>query len=173
MQTYDDFALSPENFEEMAREYKCNQHQVLGLQVKAFEIDQNDVKMLFEKFEYLRVLVKSLKNHTSNVDVQRVIDDVLIDIADQTKTLSESLKPVAMTFQNNEEDLKIFCNNLKLAINTTGDIVKLLVRIKDQDESFALSPSLTKSVSEFVDINNQLVSLFGECRYRGFGVYKK
>ena len=170
---YDDYALNPESFEDMAREYQSNRRQVLGLKVKITEVDPNDVKQLFAKLEYLRVLTQSLKNHTSNADAQKVLDDVLVDIVEQTKRLSEILKPVAMIYQTDEVDLKIFCNNLKLAINTTGDIVKLLVKIKDDDESFELSLKLTNSINEFVDINNQLVSLFGECRYRVFGIYKK
>lgn len=173
MQMYDDYAMSPENFEIMAKEYNINQNKVLSLKTKACEINQDDVKLLFNKIEYLRVLVDNLKNHTSNIDILKVLDDVAIDIQDQTKQLSEVLGRIVKGFDNQDDEIKIFCNNLKLAINTAGDIIKLLVKIKDEDETFELSPKLTNNINEFVDINNQLVSLFGECRYRGFAIYRK
>lgn len=171
MQLYDDYAMNPENFEVMAKEYKSQESRVVGLGANVCKIDSNDIKSVFEKIEYLKVLISNLKNHTSNVDALKVLDDISLDVSMQSKNLSNLFGQFVQSENEKEEDIKIFCNNLKLAINTTGEIVKILVKIKDADETFELSQNLTNSINNFIDMNNQLVSLFGECRYRAFGTF--
>lgn len=181
MQNYDDFALCPEKFEDMAKEYIANQGRINSLSAKIgggeraakSEIERDDIDLLFKKIEYLRVLVSDLKMRTSNPDALAVLDNVSSDILEQNKNLSILLNAGAMAFDHEDEQMDMFCNNLKVAINTASDIVKLLIKIKDDDETFQLSPALTESINSFLEINNQLVSLFGECRYRGFSLFRK
>ncbi len=172
MQVYDDYALSPENFEVMAKEYKAKESNILSLKTKVSEIDRIDVDSLFNKIEYLRVLVNDLKTRTTNSDVIVVLNQISDDIATETQNLSQTLDGGTIALENETMPIDMFCNNLKIAINTTGDILKLLIKIKDDDETFELSPVLTSSTNTFLEINNQLVSLFGECKYRSFRLFK-
>lgn len=173
MQVYDDYAICPDKFEEMAKEFVANQSKISGLcakisdlqVVKKSEISKDDVDMLFKKIEYLRVLLADLKNRSTNSDVLLVLDSIAEEIKQQTESLSKLLNVGISALEQNEVRGDMFCNNLKLSINTAGDIVKLLIKIKDDDQTFELSPALTEAINIFLQINNQLVSLFGECRY--------
>ena len=171
MELYDDFLMSPENFETMAKEFdKKAKGEILS--VKKTSVNENDVKDLFKKIEFLRVLVVDLKSKTKNQEILVVLSDISNQIESQNNTLAEVFEDVATNNvgvqESAEEMAKMFCNNLKIAISTASDIVRLLIKIKDEDNSFVLAPKLTESTNVFLDINNQLVSLFGECRFLRF-----
>lgn len=174
MNIYDDYAVSPSNFEKMAKEYSLQSNgKILSLKAKQCEISQDDVDALFAKIEYLRVLVGNLKNRTNNTDVLLVLNNISSEIATNVTNLSGVLNGGVKTFEREDQNYEIFCNNLKLSINTTGDIIKLLIKIKDDDVTFQFAPKLTDATDSFIDINNQLVSLFGDCRYRNFSLFSK
>ena len=168
MELYDDFLMSPENFEAMAKEFSANAKGEI-LSVKKTGVNENDIKDLFKKIEFLRVLVLDLKGKTKNQEILVVLSDISNQIESQNNTLAEvfddgTTNNVGVQ-ESAEEMAKMFCNNLKIAISTASDIVRLLIKIKDEDSSFLLAPKLTESTNVFLDINNQLVSLFGECRF--------
>ena len=170
MEKYDDYAVSPQNFEAMAKEYnKCIQSNMLNIKHVAdvsTQFDENAIKSLFNKIEYLRVLINDLKNQTKNQDILTVLSQITDDIQSQINLLSDAFKTNFVAKQDNEDEFKMFCNKLKLAINTTSDIVKLLIGIKDDENTISdIKLILTSSINGFLDINNELVSLFGECRY--------
>ena len=168
MELYDDFLMSPENFEAMAKEFGENAKGEI-LSVKKTSVNENDVKDIFKKIEFLRVLVVDLKGKTKNQEILVVLSDISNQIESQNNALAEvfdgSVTNNVGVQESAEEMAKMFCNNLKIAISTASDIVRLLIKIKDEDSSFLLAPKLTESTNVFLDINNQLVSLFGECRF--------
>lgn len=165
MKEYDDFAVNLSNFETMAKEYNAKiQSKALG--VDSLNVDEKDIKNLFNKVEYLRVVVSNLKKHTTNSDILLVLDDVITRIVSQNNTLTEILSKDVIVESQSQDEFKMFCNNLKIAIGTSSEIVKILIDIKDSNNIVAeIKPELTESINSFLDINNSLVSLFGECRY--------
>lgn len=165
---YDDYALNPEVFELMAKEYNQRKKSITSLSVSVKAVKKDDVDELFKKIEYLRVLIGSLKSQTKNIDTISVLDRVLQNVKDEQVKLFNLFDGVVLTSSSDDVMTKIFCNSLKLAIDSTGEIVKCLIKIKDDDETFELSSSLTESINTFLDVNSMLVSLFGECRYRVF-----
>lgn len=165
MEIYNDFAINPQNFEAMAKEYSL-QKQSSIFSINKQDVDEKEIKSLMAKLEYLRVLLGDLKKRTSNADILLVLDELSITLQEQTKKLTELFDGLTVSQNNDEEEYKMFCNNLKIAINTTSDIVKLLIEIKDNEKTPSEAKlSLTESINTFLDINNKLVSLFGECRY--------
>ena len=162
---YDDFALSPQNFEVMAKEYAL-QKQSGVFSVNKQDINKEDVKSLFSKLEYLRVLLVDLKTRASNADIIIVLDELSKTLQEQNQKLTELFDGATWIQTDDEENYKMFCNNLKIAISTTSDIIKLLINIKDDEQTPSeVKLSLTNSINVFLDFNNKLVSLFGECRY--------
>ena len=127
---YDDFALSPQNFEVMAKEYAL-QKQSGVFSVNKQDINKEDVKSLFSKLEYLRVLLVDLKTRTSNADIIIVLDELSKTLQEQNQKLTELFDGATWIQTDDEENYKMFCNNLKIAINTTSDIIKLLINIKN------------------------------------------
>lgn len=165
MERYDDFAVNLNSFETMAKEYNAQiQSKMLKVDIK--QVNLKLAKSLFNKIEYLRVLVNDLKQRTSNSEILIVLDDVLKQIENQNQILSTLFEQGIEAQTQSEDSFKMFCNNLKLSISTTSDIIKLLIEIKDDEEtSFEAKSKLTEVINSFLDINNNLVSLFGECRY--------
>ena len=168
MNKYDDFALDFSSFENMAKEYNA-QIQSNALKVEKKDVDEKQVNSLLSKIEYLKVLVSDLKRRTSNADILLVLDDISNNIKSQNQILTE-LFGQGTSIQSQEEDnFKMFCNNLKVAISTTSEIIKTLIEIKDNESVDADTKlKLTEVINCFLDINNSLVSLFGECRYLRF-----
>ena len=165
MEIYNDFAISPQNFEAMAKEYSL-QKQSSIFSANKQDVSKEDIKSLFSKLEYLKVLIVDLQKRTSNADILLVLDDLSKVLKEQNQKLSNILDSQTSIQTESEENFKMFCNNLKIAINTTSDIVKLLIKIKDDEQTTGDAKlSLTDSINIFLDINNKLVSLFGECRY--------
>ena len=165
MEIYNDFAISPQNFDAMAKEYAM-QKQSSIFSVNKQGVSKEDIKYLFSKLEYLRVLIVDLQKRTSNADILLVLDELSKTLYEQNQKLSNLFDGVTWIQTDDEENYKMFCNNLKIAINTTSDIVKLLISIKDDEQTPSETKSLlTDSINVFLDFNNKLVSLFGECRY--------
>ena len=172
MNSYDDFAISPASFEQMAKEFSkqknlaqsLNKEEIFNSKQSFEKIETEYEKQLNDKIEYLLVLVKDLKTRTSNNNILLVLNNLQTEIQNQQKLLGE----IFAKAEQCEAKVKInmFCNNLKIALNTTSDIVKLLIKIKDlQNISYEQKEMLTESINVFLNINNNLVSLFGECRY--------
>ena len=164
MNIYNDGLIDASKFEQMAKEYALMQKSQI-LKTKKCEISFDDVNTLFAKIEYLKVLTNNLKNRTKNDDILLILGEIFAKIEENEQILSKTLNRNTSVQSLFKAEAKMFCNNLKLAINTTGDILKLLVKIKDDDETFELSPALTETINSFIEINNQYVSLFGECQY--------
>lgn len=165
MKDYNDFAVNLSNFEAMAREYN-SKIQSKALKVTNQSVDMQTIKDLFTKIEYLRVVVNNLKNHTTNSDILLVLDEISIQIKNNNEMLLNILSKDIIVQSQSQDEFKMFCNNLKIAISTASDIVKILIVIKDSDNiSSDIKPKLTESINAFLDINNSLVSLFGECKY--------
>lgn len=168
MTNYDDFAtMNPQKFELAVKEYSS---QKSGKILQTLSQNNNsDILMVQKKVEYLQNLVIELKSDTSNADVLKVLEGLGSDI----KVLRDKITALADSLVSVEESEEIvtarFCNNLKLAIQTCCEIVKLLVKIKDDEKTSGENKLfITEIISSVVDINNKLVSLFGECRYRYF-----
>ena len=164
MNMYNDGLVDTSKFEQMAKEYRLLQKSQI-LKTKKCEISSDEISMLFAKIEYLRVLTNDLKNRTKNADILLILGEISKKIEENTESLSKILNQNTLVQCQTKAEAKMFCNNLKLAINTPGDILKLLVKIKDDDSTFELSPPLTEIINSFIEINNQYVSLFGECQY--------
>lgn len=161
---YNDGLVDISKFEQMAKEYSLLQKSQI-LKTKNCDISSDDVSMLFAKIEYLKVLTNDLSTKTKNADILLILGEISKKIEENTENLSKILNQNALVQCQTKAEAKMFCNNLKLAINTTGDILKLLTKIKDNDSTFELSPALTEIINSFIEINNQYVSLFGECQY--------
>ena len=164
MNDYDDYAINPSNFEQMASEYNLQKQKIFSL-TKKCEIDKSDVNSLFEKTEYLKTIVLDLEARTKNGNILLVLKEILEEVESSTKNLSNIFDDSVKTYQTEQFELVMFCNNLKLAINIVGEIIKLLIKIKDDDIKFEYSQVLTNEINRFIDINNKLASMFGECRY--------
>ena len=164
---YDDFAvLRPEDFETVAKEYS---NQGIGKILSQNNCQQTNTEGIFKKIEYLQNLVEKLKTHTKNEDVLIVLDGIAEDLQSQRDKLRSLVSEEVWTYSSNEPHTVIFCNNLKLAIQTSSEIVKQLIDIKDSENTVGeIRPQFTEIINAFLDINNKLVSLFGECRYRTF-----
>ena len=163
MNMYNDGLVDTSKFEQMAKEYSLLQKSQI-LKTKNCDISSDDVSMLFAKIEYLKVLTNDLSVKTKNANILLILSEISAKIVQNYDNLTKILKNNVKT-ESIESEAKMFCNNLKLAINTTGDILKLLIKIKDDDNTFELSPPLTEAINSFIEINNQYVSLFGECQY--------
>ena len=165
MEKYDDFAINPGMFETMAKEYQVQSlSKMQSVTIK--KPDKELVKNLFAKIRYLQSLLNTLKQHTKNADIISVIDEIYVSTQNQTEILVNLFDDVVISQNADEDDFKMFCNNLKIAINTTSDIIKLLISIKDDEAvDYEIKEKLTGVINSFLDINNNLVSLFGECRY--------
>ena len=162
---YDDFAiLEPNHFDEAIREYqKTNKSSVLSARAM-----QPEPEKINDKINSLLGLVTKLKQHTTNADKIFVLDQIYKDIETQ-QSLFGALMVGSLMLAEEEPPTQIFCNNLKLAIQTTAEIVKQMIELKDSDlVAGEIKPQVTDIILQFLDINNRLVSLFGECRYRGF-----
>ena len=178
MNIYDDFAVNPASFEDMAKEF-CNQKKSSVQSAENCDVLKNnqnktqlatldDQKQLKNKVEYLLVLIKDLKTRTSNNDVLIVLNNLQDEIENQQHIIDDIFQ-IASEQSSQKADINMFCNNLKIALNTTSDIVKLLIKLKDSDEtSFEQKQMLTQSMNTFLDINNNFVSLFGECQYLSY-----
>ena len=165
MEKYNDFAINPNIFDVMAKEYQVHT-QSKAQSVKVKDFDKKDISELFAKLEYLQTLIKALMANTQNADILLVLDDIQSSLQSQNNLLSELFDSNISTQGMQDEQFKMFCNNLKIAINTTSDIVKILIKIKDSEATdFDKKEKLTNIINSFLDINNNLVSLFGECRY--------
>ena len=165
---YNDGLIDTSKFEQMAKEYSLVQKSQI-LKTGKLDISQDEKNLLFVKIEYLKVLTGKLKNLTKNANILQILGEILQKIDNNSQILIELLGQSTAVQTINQTELTMFCNNLKLAINTTGDIIKLLVKIKTDDQTFELSPSLTKQINSFIEINNEYVSLFGECQYLRYG----
>ena len=173
MQVYDDYAINPQSFEIMAKEFSRCQNSEIFSASKNKIVGHFDEEPLFKKLEYLKVLLQDLKTRTSNRDVLLVLEGVFEDVKNQTKTLQKLFENASMA-SFDKPNVDMFCNNLKLAINTTGEIVKLLISVKDNESvTYDAKLVLTDTIFDFLDINNSLVSLFGECRYLTFAKFPK
>lgn|SRR5574344_641430 len=165
---FDDFAImSPQAFEQAIKEYKAQTNKK-NLKI-LIQQDSNDITNLQKKLQYLQKLLYELKDDTKNKDVLSVIEQITND----TKFVIDSILKIANPSTETQSVEKLvttrFCNNLKLAIQTCGEIVKLMVKIKDDVSTSGENKLLiTTLINKIVDINNNLVSLFGECKYRGF-----
>ena len=172
MEIYNDFAISPQSFEEMAKEYSSQMNSG-ALSVKASEVESRITKKLFNNIEYLRVLISDLKSHTTNRDVLIVLSDVSDEIEKQNSIFKSILQNHISALEDDDVRADMFCNNLKLTIQTAGEIIKILVEIKDSaNYNVENKPVVTEIINAFVDINNSLVSLFGECRYMRYTIRK-
>lgn len=163
---YDDFAiLDKEKFDIVNREYQ-KQKSCKILSVK--KLQPEETESLMQKIEYLQKLLQKLKANTKNSDTLLVLDGIIQDVQNQQDKINVLLGG-AMAMGETEPETVIFCNNLKLAIQTTGEIVKQLIEVKDSEQTAGeIKPDYTDIILSFIDINNKLVSLFGECRYRVF-----
>ena len=162
---YDDFAiLEPNNFDKAIKEYqKFGRSSVLS--TKAMQPESQKIN---DKINYLLGLVTKLKQHTTNQDKIFVLDEIY-KVVEEQQSAFNTLMVEGLLLAEEEPVTQIFCNNLKLAIQTTAEIVKLMIELKDNDlVAGEIKPQVTDIILQFLDVNNRLVSLFGECRYRGF-----
>lgn len=166
---YDDFATMNEaNCLCAERDYSAKKFDKICKTSQSMQIEKNQQDVL-KKIEYLQSIVPKLKNHTTNQDVLLVLDEIDEQISTQKTALENFFEKLANFQQNQFENVQIFCNNLKLAIQTTNEIVELLIKIKDSDGTPGeIRPQITDVINGFLNINNKFVSLFGECRYRNF-----
>ena len=178
-QQYDDFAINPNMFETMAKEYKLQQKNILSLNVKTNQtdnaIDKESLLKLFDEIKQLQSLLYNLMSLTTNNDIKQVVNDIIAEVEIENQNLLNTFENlnISKTMASDEiEKKKIFCNLLKSVVNKTSEIIKLLVAIKDSDTLFQYSTILTFSTNQFLDINTKLVSLFGDCRYRTFSLFR-
>lgn len=169
MELYNDYAINPQNFEQMAKEYQnCNNPNLMSSKSVVANDDKQAelVNQLLKQVEYLRALTCDLKTRTKNKDIILVLNDIQSQIKLQSDVFANLFSIAVQSCASDNVDIKMFCNNLKLAIQSATQIVKLLIAIKDLEQTTAQQKlSITDSINQFLDINNQLVSLFGECRY--------
>lgn len=163
-QFYDDFAeMTEANCKSAGREFALKKARVLRA-----SFTKTDKERLYQKIGYLQKIMPKLKNHTQNQDILNVLQKIDEQITAQKKQLDLLFENFA-DVQSCGEDVQIFCNNLKLAIQTTNEIVELLIKIKDDDSTpIEIRPQITDVINQFLNINSEFVSLFGECRYRKF-----
>ena len=165
---YDDFAvLDAEKITMANKEY---QKQCAGNILSVKSLLPQDNENLWQKISYLQRLLDKLKQNTKNQDTLLVLEGVLQDVQNQQDKLNVLLNNSTITMGETQPETVIFCNNLKLAIQTAGEIVEVLIKLKDSEETAGeLRPDITNIILSFLNINNKLVSLFGECRDRTFG----
>lgn len=168
---YDDFAvLEPEKFGMVAKEYnKKNGGKVLS--VKTVERPEDELESIAKKFENLLFIVERLLGGTGNTDAIAVLNEIKQDIKNQQEIVIRLVEE-GITVQSRElPDVARYCNNLKLALQVCGEIIKALVEVKDDDETSGEAKlELTNVINTMIDVNNKIVSLFGECRYRTFSL---
>lgn len=172
MEKYNDFALGTENFERMAKEYE-NKKTGEVLETKKDVKESQDFSSLQKQLDYLQNLLAEIKRHTTNSDVLLVLKEIEADVKKQIENINSLFKNNITSQSAEEPETVLFCNNLKLAIQTANDIIKNLVGIKDDEKTSGETKlALTSIINAFIEINNKLVSLFGECRYRTFSLFK-
>lgn len=164
---YDDFAILNADKTELAIKEYNRQVTSKTFSVKRLDTEEENV---FTKIDYLIQLVKKLQNTTKNHDTAVVLQDILQNVQNQKDKLNVLLGSEVVAFGEKQPETVVFCNNLKLAIQTAGEIVQQLILLKDNLETLGeLKPQYTQIILSFLNINNILVSLFGDCRYRVFG----
>lgn len=165
MERYNDWAImGAENQQMASKEYKKISKS------KAYSVDfEEKEEGVFEKIAYLKSLLPILKEHNKNVDVRQVIDEIEYEISIQAGKLHKIFHKDISALETNIPDTQIFCNNLKLSIQTCLEIIKILEEEKNkQDINEQKQKDIAHVLNEFLNITKKYVSLFGECKYRVF-----
>lgn len=171
---YDDFAvLGTEHYSAMAKEYN-NQQSGKILSVKKADESTQLLEDVSRKFYDLSFIVNRLLEITTNSDAIGVLNEIEHDINTQSEII-KGLIETGVSVQNNKQiDVERYCNNLKLALQVCGEIIKELISIKDRETTSGEAKfALTNVIGAMIDINNKIVSLFGECRYRNFSLRRR
>lgn len=163
---YDDFAILDDDTGAASNEYK----KIMGGKILSVKSQQTeDQTEVLQKVEYLSSLLQKLKNDTKNADTKIVLEKTEQNLQLQQQNLLQLFGGLTMALGEKQPETVMFCNNLKLAIQTSGEIVKSLIQIKDAETTAGeIRPQYTDIILAFLDVNNNLVSLFGDCRYRVF-----
>lgn len=168
---YDDFAILDVDKMNLANQEYLKQGASKTFSAKSMQ--PNEQENIMKKVEYLQNLIEKLKKNTTNEDALLVLDDLSQSVANQKDKINVLFSETMAIAKEVEPNTIIFCNNLKLAIQTANEIVKMLIEIKDSEQTPGeIRPQYTEIIMSFLDINNKLVSLFGECKYRVFGKRK-
>ena len=162
MKGYDDWLLIDEKNCSLASvEYdKMSKSQAESL---AKNVEKQDV---FEKIAYLKSLVPILKNHAQNKDAVLVLQKIEHDLNRQIDDLKTVFGQKTLVLSTSVPDTKMFCNNLKLSVQTCLEITELLTDMVLQSSSQNHRQKLQQIAKNFFEIVQKYVSLFGECRYR-------
>ena len=165
MEKYDDWAQMGGINQQLAR----REYEKMALS-KAYGVEKIERKeSVFEKIAYLKTLLPILKSHNRNVDVRRVVDEIESDVEIQTKELHKIFDKRISALEMSVPDTQIFCNNLKLSIQTCLEIIQILGHEKNkQGYDTNCQKDITHVIENFFEITKKYVSLFGECKYRAF-----
>ena len=160
MSEYNDWAVMAEhNCVLASKEYSLAKS-------KALAIDNYDNEVL-QKIEYLLKMLPVLKQHTTSTDVIYILDGIEKQIKEEKTKLQEIFVNYTKTQVAYDTDIQIFCNNLKLSIQTSLEILDLLYKqilVLDRDKQMVLNGVM----NNFFEIIKKYVSLFGECEFRIF-----
>lgn len=161
MEVFNDWQMMGEDNQNLAQKEfaKISKSEIYATKQSDFS------KEIFDKIAYLKSLLPILKQHNSNSDVRFVLNGIEKNIDEQVKLLHTVFETFAGIFSTEIIETKIFCNNLKLSIQTCLEIINLLSK---QNVKFGNNKIVEKILENFVDICQKYTSLFGECQYRIF-----
>ena len=160
MEEFNDWQLMNEESQHMAKKEYSNftKSHIFSTTTPKY------IPQLFEKIAYLKQLLKELKKHNRNEDIIYVLNDIQIDIDKQTEILKKNFDMQTNAFGIDKVETKIFCNNLKLSIQTVLEIIDLLAN----EQSILFQNENLSIIQSFLQICKKYVSLFGDCQYRLF-----
>ena len=132
-----------------------------------FSIDKAiDDKNLFDKIAYLLSLIPVLRQHNKSQEIHNVLSNIKKRIKLQTEMVKKFFDESTKAYLNNLPDTKIFCNNLKLSIQTCLEITSILASFGMECQNREQKEKMKTILDDFFEITKKYVSLFGECEYR-------
>lgn len=173
---YNDYAtLDINKFEQVAKEYKnsINVYKSLNTEDRVSKILDETKKEygsnLKNKFNYLQDLVQNLKFHIKNENLNIVVQNLCSDIKDYIERYNKLyLENIIIYSEEDNQIVEQFCNNLKLSIQTSLEIIEGLTEVADLEQNSQIKNIINNLVTDMFSFAKKLVSLFGECKYRHY-----
>ena len=140
---------------------------MLETELEAHDVNKAiDDKNLFDKISYLLSLIPVLEQHNKSQEIHIVLNDIEKEIKSQIEILQKFFNEQTKVYSNKLPDTKIFCNNLKLSIQTCLEITSVLASFGMECQNREQKEKMKTILDNFFEITKKYVSLFGECEYR-------
>ena len=168
---YNDYAtLDFDKFETVAKEYarSVNVFKTCSLEnknvISAIKTENNET--LSQKLDYLNGLINNLKTNTRNQNLKNLIELLEFDVQNYSSRFKRIFGDDIHSLSEENLMAEMFCNNLKLAIQTSLEIEESLIFALQLEADQSVKDVIKSFIKEMFQFSKRLVSLFGDCKYR-------